>query len=97
MYSVYIIYSQKIDKYYIGFSSNVQDQLLKHNRNSKGFSNVGKPWVLVYQETFDNKKDAMTGESQLKKWKNREPLESLIKSGLSRPAWTGSQKIKVRE
>jgi len=46
MYSVYIIYSQKIDKYYIGFSSNVQDRLLKHNRNSKGFSNPGKPWVL---------------------------------------------------
>jgi putative endonuclease len=78
MYSVYIIYSQKIDKYYIGFSSNVQERLLKHNRNSKGFSNIGKPWILVYEETFDNKKNAMSRESQLKKWKNRERLETLI-------------------
>jgi len=85
MYSVYIIYSQKIDRYYIGFSSNVQDRLLKHNRNSKGFSNVGKPWILVYQESFENKKDAMARESQLKKWKNRERLESLIKSGSEHP------------
>ena len=85
MYSVYIIYSQKIDKYYIGFSSNVQDRLLKHNRNSKGFSNAGKPWVLVYEEPFDNKKNAMSRESQLKKWKNRERLETLIKSGSEHP------------
>jgi putative endonuclease len=85
MYTVYIIYSQKIDKYYIGFSSNVPERLCKHNRNSKGFSNIGKPWVLVYQESFKNKKDAMTRESQLKKWKNRERLESLIKSGSEHP------------
>jgi putative endonuclease len=85
MYSVYIIYSQKIDKYYIGFSSNVPERLCKHNRNSKGFSNAGKPWVLVYQETFENKKEAMARESQLKKWKNREHLENLIKSASEHP------------
>jgi putative endonuclease len=72
MYSVYIIYSEKIDKYYIGFSSNVHDRLLKHNRNSKGFSNTGKPWILVYEESFDIKKDAMARECQLKKWKNKQ-------------------------
>jgi putative endonuclease len=85
MYSVYIIYSQKIDKYYIGFSSNVHDRLLKHNRNSKGFSNIGISWILVYEEPFDNKKNAMSRESQLKKWKNRERLETLIKSGSEHP------------
>ena len=85
MYTVYIIYSQKIDKYYIGFSSNVNERLSKHNRNSKGFSNTGKPWILVYQETFSNKKDAMARENQLKNWKNRERLESLIKSGSEHP------------
>jgi len=85
MYSVYIIYSQKIDKYYIGFSSNVQDRLIKHNRNSKGYSSTGKPWILVYKEAFDNKKDAMAREIQLKKWKNRDRLETLIKSGSEHP------------
>jgi putative endonuclease len=45
MYTVYIIYSEKLDKYYIGFSSNVGERLLKHNRKSKGFSNAGRPWV----------------------------------------------------
>jgi putative endonuclease len=66
MYSVYIIYSAKIDKYYIGFTSDINDRFLKHNRKSKGFSSLGRPWVLVYSESFDDKKMAMTREKQLK-------------------------------
>jgi len=85
MYTVYIIYSERIDKYYIGFSSNVQERLCKHNRNSKGFSSSGRPWIMVYSEVFDNKKDAMAREKQLKNWKNRERLESLIKSYSEHP------------
>jgi putative endonuclease len=85
MYTVYIIYSQRIDKYYIGYSSNVQERLRKHNRHSKGFSSTGIPWILVYVEPFDTKTEAMERESQLKRWKNRERLESLIKSGSVHP------------
>ena len=85
MYSVYFIYSQKIDKYYIGFSSNVPHRLSKHNSKSKGFSNTGRPWVIVYTEDFDNKKDAMIRERQLKKWKNRVRLETLINAGSEHP------------
>jgi len=85
MYSVYILYSQKIDKYYIGYSSNVLDRLSKHNSKSKGFSNTGRPWIIVYTEEFVNKKDAMNRERQLKKWKNRDRLETLIKDRSEHP------------
>ncbi len=85
MYSVYIIYSHKIDKYYIGFSANIKDRICKHNRLSKGFTATGRPWILVYSEAFDNKKDAMKREAQLKKWKNRVRLETLIKTGSEHP------------
>ena len=85
MYSVYILYSEKLDKYYIGYSADVQDRLLKHNRKSKGFSSPGKPWILVFQESFETKREAMAREIQLKKWKNRQRLESLIRSGSEHP------------
>jgi putative endonuclease len=85
MYSVYIIYSEKLDKHYIGYSSDVEDRLLKHNRKSKGFSSLGKPWSLVYTESFETKKAAMDREKQLKRWKNRERIESLIKTGSEHP------------
>ena len=85
MYSVYIMYSQKLDKYYIGYSSDVEDRLRKHNRNSKGFSSLGIPWILLYTECFESKKEALAREKQLKNWKNRNRLESLIKSGSEHP------------
>jgi len=85
MYTVYIIYSDKIDKYYIGFSSDVSDRIKKHNRKSKGFSSLGRPWVILYTESFENKRDAMVREKQLKNWKNRDRLEALIKAGSEHP------------
>jgi len=85
MYSVYIIYSEKLDKYYIGYSTDVKNRLLKHNRKSKGFSSLGRPWVLAFQESFKTKREAMSREIQLKHWKNRERIEALIKSGSEHP------------
>ena len=85
MFIVYILYSTKLDKYYIGFSSDIKDRLVKHNRKSKGFSSLGRPWIIVYTESFNNKKDAMSREKQLKSWKNRERLETLIRKGSEHP------------
>ncbi len=85
MFYVYIIRSLKLDKYYIGLSSNVADRLKKHNRKSKGFTDKGRPWTLVYSESFSSKKEAMSREQQLKSWKNRERIESLIIAGSEHP------------
>jgi len=85
MYTVYILYSEKIDKFYIGFSSNVPDRLRKHNNASKGFTNSGRPWIIVFTEQYDCKKDAVARERQLKSWKNRSRIEALIKSGSEYP------------
>ena len=76
MYSVYILYSNNLDKFYIGFSANLPDRILKHNRSRKGFTSTGKPWLLIYSEVFLTKKEAMAREKQLKNWKNPERLKS---------------------
>ena len=52
MYSVYIIYSQKLDKYYIGFSSNVDERLSNIIEILKDFLAPGRPWILMYSETI---------------------------------------------
>jgi putative endonuclease len=85
MYFVYILYSVKLDKYYIGYTSDIADRLVKHNRKSSGFSNLGKPWKLVYSEAFKTKAEAMAREKQLKGWKNRDRVEALIKRGSEHP------------
>jgi putative endonuclease len=85
MYYVYIIYSAKIDKFYIGFSTNPSIRLLKHNRSKKGFTSTGKPWILEYSEPFTDKKSALDREKQLKQWKNRNRIIQLIKTGSEHP------------
>jgi putative endonuclease len=78
-------YSEKLDKFYIGFSSNIFDRILKHNRSNKGYTSTGKPWFLAYSETFLNKKEAMAREKQLKNWKNPERFKRLIQAGSEHP------------
>jgi len=82
MYAVYIIYSSKLDKYYIGSSADVIGRLRRHNSHSKGFTSAGRPWILVYTEDHSNKHDAESRELQLKKWRNRERLKTLLDKGL---------------
>ncbi|MBN2480299.1 MAG: GIY-YIG nuclease family protein [Bacteroidales bacterium] len=51
---------------------------LLHNRSRKSFTASGKPWKLVYKEYYSTKKEALIREIQLKSWKNRVRIESLI-------------------
>ena len=90
-YYLYILYSEILDKYYIGSTSNLEDRLKKHNHAHKGFTSNGQPWKLLYNEVFENKSQALIREKQLKAWKNRERLESLIGNGLNLPVGKRTQ------
>ena len=85
MYAVYILYSSKLDKFYVGSSANVSGRLRRHNSHSKGFTAAGRPWILVFTEEFVEKQEAEAREKQLKRWKNRSKLETLIKKGSEHP------------
>ena len=78
MHYCYIHYSEKLDKYYIGSTSNIDGRLSRHNSSNHGFSSTGKPWILKYSESFEKKTDALKRELQLKNRKNRKVLETLI-------------------
>jgi putative endonuclease len=78
MYYCYILYSQKIDKFYIGSTGDLEGRLHRHNTSSKGFTSTGKPWELKYYEAFEEKSDALGRETQLKKWKSRDAILKLI-------------------
>jgi len=73
MFSVYVIYSQDFKKVYIGFTSDLEKRLIAHNHPSnKGWTKKFQPWVLIYEEKFEMKSEAMTREKQLKTAKGRE-------------------------
>ncbi len=76
----YILYSQKLNKYYVGSTSDLERRFDEHNRGKEKFTRTGIPWILVYKEAFENLKEARRREIYIKKQKSRKYVESLIRS-----------------
>ena len=75
----YILYSSKLDKYYIGATDGTLDtRLKKHQNKHHGFTNLSNDWELVWSELFENKQDAFKKEKLIKSWKSRKLIVALI-------------------
>ncbi|MEW6701400.1 MAG: GIY-YIG nuclease family protein [Bacteroidota bacterium] len=74
----YILFSEKISKYYIGCTDNLTWRLERHNLGWGKFTKRGIPWKLVYFENFINKSDAFKREREIKNKKSRKYIEDLI-------------------
>ncbi len=79
MFWTYIIYSEKFDKYYIGYSIDIEGRMAAHNHpKNKGYTKKLQPWRLVYSKSFENKHEAMKYEKYLKSLKSKIALIELI-------------------
>jgi putative endonuclease len=74
----YILYSSKLDKYYVGSTENIEERLKKHNLGNSTFTSRGTPWVLVYQEVFETRSQSLVREREIKNKKSRKYIEFLI-------------------
>jgi putative endonuclease len=82
MFTVYIIYSTHLNRYYVGYSEDVQKRLAEHNSGISDFTSKTNDWQLKYTEIFDNRKQAISREREIKNKKSRKYVEWLIaKSG----------------
>jgi len=79
-YHVYILYSQSLDRYYVGSSSDIQDRLSRHNGGRSKSTKAGVPWALVYFESFETRALAVKRELDIKKRKKRAYIELLVAS-----------------
>ena len=80
MYYTYVLHSEKYNKIYIGYTSNLDERLKSHNElGQKGWTIKFRPWTLVFFEKFDTKSEATKREIQLKSAKGREYIWSKIK------------------
>lgn len=78
MYTVYVLYSSKMDKYYIGSTQNIEDRLKRHNAGRSKYTKPGMPWQLMYTASYPTRSEAYQQERALKALKNRTKLEALI-------------------
>ena len=81
MFFVYIIYSQKLDKYYVGYTSDITIRLTEHNTGISTYTSKANDWVLKYSsESFHTREEAMKRERAIKAKKSRKYIEWLIQS-----------------
>ena len=84
IYSIYILHSESADKYYVGYSRDVQARLQDHNegerpQQSTKYTFKHRPWRLVCSfEVGSSRGEAMKVEKYIKRQKSRRFLEKII-------------------
>ena len=85
MWFTYILYSNKLDRYYTGSTDDLDWRLERHNQGWGRYRKSGILWKIVYNEEYSTKIETLKREREIKKMKNRKYIEELINNAGSRP------------
>ena len=75
---VYILFSETKNRFYIGYTSNLESRIIRHNQKSKSYTGIINDWKVVYQEKYQTKEQAQQRELKIKSWKSRIKIQELI-------------------
>jgi putative endonuclease len=80
MFYIYILYSQRADRYYIGHTDDYLRRVEEHNSViKKSYTFKYRPWILkAFFPVSDSRGEARKIETYLKKMKSRIIIEKLI-------------------
>ena len=69
MHFIYIIYSKKVNKYYVGETPNLKIRLQQHNNHyfKTNFTKAASDWKIVLSFQCETKKQALFLEEFIKK------------------------------
>jgi putative endonuclease len=76
-FTVYVLFSEKFNKHYTVFSSNLPERLRSHNEYGKDWTARYRPWKLIFTKEFETKEEAMAYEKWLKTGAGREFIKAL--------------------
>jgi putative endonuclease len=72
MYYIYILFSLKTNKYYVGSTNDLQGRLKHHNGGSTPSTKAEAPdWEILYTETVPDRATALKRELEIKNKKRR--------------------------
>ncbi|MGA8871449.1 MAG: GIY-YIG nuclease family protein [Candidatus Acidiferrales bacterium] len=80
MATLYILQSQKTNRFYVGSTNDLTRRMAEHQRGHNLATRGRGPWELVYQEPFDSLIDARRREIEIKRWKSARMIAALIAS-----------------
>ena len=73
MFYAYIIFSEKLDRFYIGQAIDPDERLIEHNQGKyeKVFTLKASDWIMFHKIVCSSRTQAIKIERHLKKMKNR--------------------------
>ena len=77
MYTTYILYSSKFDRYYIGHTNNLSFRIWQHNSGKMASTKPYRTWQAVYTEDFYTRSEATKREKFLKSLKDKNFIKRL--------------------
>lgn len=80
MFYIYILYSKRSDKYYVGHTNDPERRLSEHNLiEGNKYTAKYRPWSLVSRfPVSENRSNAITIEKYIKSRKSRNLIRKLI-------------------
>ena len=78
MFSVYVLRSEKRNRYYIGHAQNLDVRLSQHNSGKVRAAKYGIPWQIVYHEKYSTRSEAFCREQEIKRYKGGILFKKLI-------------------
>jgi len=76
---VYVLLSDLDHSFYVGYSANLKQRVLSHNKGKNLATKHKMPWKLIFYEAYLNKSDAKRREAYLKTTKGKTTLKSMLK------------------
>jgi len=84
MYYVYVLLSLEDNKFYVGFTSDLERRLKEHNSGKNTSTKSRLPLELIYYEAHLSKTDAARRERYFKTSKGKSTLKQMLRESLRR-------------
>ena len=78
MFYTYVLRSLKNNRLYIGSTNNLAKRLEEHNFGKSTYTKLTRPFILLYQEEYLSRVEAVRRELFLKSGKGREWLKNKL-------------------
>jgi len=78
-YFLYILYSPKFVKTYVGQTDNLKQRLVLHNSGKVKSTKPYMPWVLIHSESFTYRAEAIKREAWFKSRAGRKMITEILK------------------
>ena len=75
---VYILYSEKFSRTYLGQTNNLDSRLSRHNAGAVLSTKAYRPWIRIHSESFTTRKDAVARERWFKTGVGRERVQNIV-------------------